>query len=137
MASLRLALDFFYPAALGLCSAHRAGALRATPLREFLGRQTGMYRFANAITDEQAREMTARICHDDNCIRRILWPLNDTELMDGPAAAKTRPQTGYPPAADTTRCLPLLCVEPCPFIVGEARKLARQKVGQASSLPAE
>lgn len=126
LASLRLALDFFYPAALGLWSAHRAGALRATPLRAFLGRQTGMYRFANGITDEQAREMTARVCHDDHCLRRILWPLNDAEPMSGPAAAKTCPEAGFAREVVTVDCVPLLCVEACPFIVGEARKLARE-----------
>ncbi len=125
LASLRLALDFFYPAALGLWNTHRAGALPVTPLRSYLGRQTGMYRFANSITDERAREMTARVCHDDHCLRRILWPLNDAEPMSGPAAVKTGPEAGWARDIVTVDCLPLLCVEPCPFIVGEARKLAR------------
>ncbi|HRH99152.1 MAG TPA: CbiX/SirB N-terminal domain-containing protein, partial [Prosthecobacter sp.] len=43
---LRLALDFFYPAALGMAHALEQEKLTAVPLRDLLGRQTGMYRFA-------------------------------------------------------------------------------------------
>ncbi|MCB1211111.1 MAG: hypothetical protein KDK97_17440, partial [Verrucomicrobiales bacterium] len=49
IAELKLALDFFYPAAVGVAAQHERGALGATPLREYLARQTGMYRFTNNI----------------------------------------------------------------------------------------
>lgn len=126
LAALRLALDFLYPAALGLWAAHQSGTLRASTLRGYLGRQTGMYRFANRISDEQACAMTARVCHQDHCLRRILWTLREEESMSGPAATKTAESAGHAPAAtDFPNRIPLLCVEPCPFILGEARRLAR------------
>ncbi len=138
LSELRLALDFFYPAALGLWSAQQAGDLRATPLRSCLGRQTGMYRFANGITDEQAHAMAARVCHQHNCLRRILWPLNDHEPLSGPAAAKCGESAGFVASAATSQNrLPLLCIEACPFIVGEARKLARANHDQKQAAQAD
>ncbi len=127
--SLQLALDYFHPAALGLAASWQSRTLRATPLREFLGRQTGMYRFANRITDEQAREMVTRICHESNCLRRILWPLEDGKPLDGAAACKSGDSAGFAPGCEAASRLPLLCIEACPFILGEARKLARTNHG--------
>ncbi|WP_009963851.1 CbiX/SirB N-terminal domain-containing protein [Verrucomicrobium spinosum] len=118
-ATLRLALDFLYPAALGLSRHHAAGTLEPVSLRQTLGRQTGMYRFSNKITDEQAQEMVA--CHCDaetKCIRRITWQLNLEQpltLIEG----NKRPDTV--PAGE----IPLLCVEACTHIVSAAREIAR------------
>lgn len=125
LADLRLALDFLYPAALGVWRSLQAGALRATPLRSYLGRQTGMYRFANGITDDQAHAMVGRICQSANCLRRIAWPLTDGEPMSGPAAVKGSDAAGFAPGVARQGNVPLLCIEPCPYIVGEARKIAR------------
>jgi len=114
---LRLALDFFYPAAAGM--AHAQEKLAAVPLREMLGRQTGMYRFANNITDEQADAMVGRTCASTRCLRRILWPLSASRPMSGDAAAKTLPN-------HAPKAIPLLCIEACTHIVSTARKVARE-----------
>jgi sirohydrochlorin cobaltochelatase len=116
---LRLALDFFYPAALGMAHALEQEKLTAVPLRDLLGRQTGMYRFANTITDEQAHAMIGRCCANTNCLRRILWPLTASQPMANEAASKTRPN--HAPNA-----IPLLCIEACTHIVSAARKIARE-----------
>lgn len=116
---VRLALDFFYPAALGMAHALEKQTLSAVPLREVLGRQTGMYRFTNTITDEQAHAMVGKTCANENCLRRILWPLATTQLLEGAAAAKTQPN--HAPNA-----IPLLCIEACTHIVSAARKIARE-----------
>lgn len=118
LAELRLALDFFYPAALGMARSLEKGTLAAVPLRELLGRQTGMYRFTNTITDEQAHAMIGTCCADANCLRRILWPLRSGEPMAHEAEAKTRPNHG-------PNALPLLCIEACTHVVSAARKIAR------------
>lgn len=118
MTSLRLALDFLYPAALGVWNAEREGRLAATPLREYLGRQTGMYRFANGITDEQAHSMVGNVCGGGKCMRRIVWPLNAGE---NPMGADKNAGCG-----ERAGDVDLLCVEPCPYIVGAARKIARE-----------
>lgn len=111
---LRLALDFFYPAAVGCAAALEAGSLDSTPLRELLGRQTGMYRFTNTISDEQAVEMVRKTCAAKNCQRRILWPLTPGNEFP---ADESKKQTG---------AIPLLCIEACPHIVSAARKIAKE-----------
>jgi sirohydrochlorin cobaltochelatase len=83
---LRLALDFFYPAALGMALALEQEKLVSVPLREMLSRQTGMYRFANNITDEQAHAMIGKCCANTKCLRRILWPLTASQPMANEAA---------------------------------------------------
>ena len=116
--SLRLALDYLYPAALGLALQEENGALNPVPLRVNLARQTGMYRFTNTISDDQAMEMVAKGCDlGSKCLRRITWGLNIDQPLYGPAVAKA------------TACgdseVPLLCVEVCPLLVGQARKVAQ------------
>ena len=117
--SLRLALDFFYPAAVGSAIALEQDRLTATPLREFLGRQTGMYRFTNTITDEQAHAMVGTTCASTQCQRRILWPLATDQALANEAASKAAACHG----GDE---IPLLCLEACPRIVATARKIAKE-----------
>lgn len=116
---VRLALDFFYPAALGMAHAFEVEKLAAVPLRQVLGRQTGMYAFTNTITDEQAHVMIARCCAEKNCLRRILWPIASDQPLEGAAAAKARPN--HAPEA-----IPLLCIEACTHVVSAAREIARE-----------
>lgn len=116
---VRLALDCLYPAALGLFHSHERASRRGVALREVLGRQTGMYRFANTITDEQALEMIETTCDTQTrCLRRILWGLTADKPLSGPAAAKCE-SSGSP------RFIPLLCMEACTHVVSAARKIAR------------
>ena len=129
LSELRLALDFFYPAAVGMALALESETLEAVPLRGLLGRQTGMYRFTNTIRDDQAHAMVGKCCADTNCLRRILWPLRSGEPMSGPAESKTQIKHG--PDA-----LPLLCVEACTHIVSAARKIARENHEAKTALAA-
>ena len=88
LADLRRALDYFYPAMLGVWLSHERGELRAVPLRETLDRQTGMYRVTQKITDDQAQEMIGGFCRTDGgCLKRILWPIAP-ERPDPHAAAR-------------------------------------------------
>ena len=127
---LRLALDFFYPAALGMAHALEQDKLAAVPLRDLLGRQTGMYRFANNITDEQAHAMIGKCCSNTKCLRRILWPLTASQPMANEAASKTQPN--HAPNA-----IPLLCIEACTHIVSAARKVARESFEAAQPKSAD
>ena len=116
--SLQLALDHLYPAALGLALQAEQGTLQPVPLRENLGRQTGMYRFTNTITDDQAMDMVARCCDSSTkCLRRITWGLTQEQPLYGAAAGKAAMPAGMD--------VPLLCVEVCPLVVGQARKVAQ------------
>lgn len=110
---LRRALDYFYPAMLGVWRSYANGTLPVTSLRETLGRQTGMYRVTQKITDEQARAMITGFCA--GCLKRRLW------TIDGAA----------PPVSPTaTPALPLLCQEACNLLVAEARKVVKTTNGE-------
>jgi sirohydrochlorin cobaltochelatase len=136
LAAVHLALDFFYPASLGKARADEKSELAAVPLRDLLGRQTGMYRFANGITDEQANEMIGRCCETSTrCLRRIIYPLTRGQPLSGPAVAKLGEESGHVPGQENA--IPLICMEACTHIVSEARKLARDNnASSAKSEPA-
>jgi len=102
---LRVALDYFYPAMLGVALSHERGELRSVPLRETLGRQTGMYRVTQKITDEQARSLIDSFCA--GCLKCRLWDARVPE--------------------QTAEEFPLLCHEACNLLVAEARKVVKAK----------
>lgn len=106
---LRRALDYFYPAMLGVWRSYANGTLQAVPLRETLSRQTGMYRVTQKITDAQAHTMVADFCA--GCLKRRLWVINGTAA---------------PSSLSATPSLPLLCHEACNLLVAEARKVVKK-----------
>ncbi len=129
-AALRLALDLFYPARLGAWRAFAAGRLAVTPLRETLGRQTGMYRVAGKLTDEQADALVGRFCRSDGgCLRAILW----RQDAAGAVPSARLPPEKFDPAHDQTggkhgpdtALIPLLCQEACNLLVAEARAVVK------------
>ena len=125
----RLALDLFYPARLGAWKAYGDGRLVTTPLRETLGRQTGMYRVTQKLTDEQADALVGRFCRSDGgCLRTILWKRDAA----GATPSTLLPPEKFDPAHDQTGAqgdgaswLPLLCQEACNLLVAEARAVAK------------
>jgi sirohydrochlorin cobaltochelatase len=125
-AALRLALDLFYPGRLAAFSAWEKGTLEATPLRETLSRQTGMYRTAAKIGDEEADALVGNFCRSDGgCLRTILWKRDG----NGTAASTRLPREKFDPQHDQAglgeRVIPLLCQEACNLLVAEARKIVR------------
>ncbi|MFZ4763702.1 MAG: CbiX/SirB N-terminal domain-containing protein [Roseimicrobium sp.] len=129
--ALRLALDFFYPAALGLWAHWQTQTLEPVSLRETLARQTGMYRFANTIRDDQAQDMVACECDaSTKCLRRITWRLDATQDLTKLGPSKL-PQAS-PTAASPTE-LPLLCVEACTHLVSAARAIAQRNYKEKSA----
>lgn len=139
LSELQLALEFFYPAAVGMVMAQEKGSLEPVPLRSLLGRQTGMYRFANGITDEQAGEIIGKCCDNaSKCLRRIVFKLDDTQSLGGAASAKLGAEAGQ--VSGQSGCIPLLCMEACNHIVSAARGVARknfEQKEQAAAAPAE
>jgi len=108
---LRLALDFLYPAAIGTRLALERGELVAFPLRATLGRQTGMYRVAQLITDEQAEEVIRETC-DEGCLRRRLWKISTVDAI----AAKPSDVPFVP------------CAEACNLLVAACRPMGKQNL---------
>lgn len=120
VAELRLALDYFYPAALGTWRAQLKNELTVVPLRETLGRQTGMYRVVGLITDEQIAALTSKCCAPSACRRRVLW-----EIEPG----KPHGQTEGKPLEVPEGILPLLCTEACNLLIAEGRKIVKGASG--------
>ncbi len=122
---LRRALDFFYPAMLGVWLSQLRGELAPVSLRETLGRQTGMYRVTQKLTDEQAQALIGGFCRSDGgCLKHILWRIAPEVPIHTLPAGKLQP----PPAIPS---LPLLCHEACNLLVAQARVVVKK-----SELPA-
>jgi hypothetical protein len=142
---LNCALDYFYPGRLAVFLAWKTGQLRVTPLRETLDRQSGIYRVAAKISDEQIDDVVGDFCRSDGgCLRTILWkrdqhgtipstklPLEKFDPSHDQATALSRPgSSAFAEAtADKTiparATIPLLCQEPCNLLVAECRKVVK------------
>jgi len=130
---LKRALDYFYPGRLAVFLAWKTGHLQTTELRETLLRQSGMYRVAAKIVDEQINDVVGDFCRSDGgCLRTILWKrdrggtISSTKLP----AEKFDPshdQAAGPRSATTGRVIPLLCQEPCNLLVAECRKVVKME----------
>jgi sirohydrochlorin cobaltochelatase len=122
LADLHLALDFLYPAALANWFRLRDGAARPVPLREMLGRQTGIYRITAAVTDPEAAGAIAATCRSDSaCLRRIAWPLAEGQPIPGLPSEKTC----LSPTSQQE--LPLVCLEGCALLLGALRQTVRSR----------
>lgn len=114
---VRLALDFLYPAALGLWTSQQEHLLRPVSLRETLDRQTGMYALAKQITSEEARCLISQTCNTTQCLKQILWPLE----REGTSSAASITQQVAP------NTVPLLCHEACGILISAARQAVKTR----------
>jgi sirohydrochlorin cobaltochelatase len=127
-AEVRLAIDLLYPGRLAALVSWQTGRITATPFRETLARQTGMYRVAATIRDEEADALIANFCRSDGgCLRTILWKRD----AEGRLPSTRLPIGKFDPQVDQTgrgeRALPLLCQEACNLLVAEARKVVKAR----------
>ncbi len=104
-------LDAIYPGVFAAACAHAEGRADAVALRATLDRQTGMYRFAGTISDEDARRVVSEVCAA-GCLRHVVWPIGVDEAPS-------------PPPRDPGS-IPLICLEACTFAVNKARELAKE-----------
>ena len=124
--SLHRALDFFYPAMLGVLLSHESGELEPVPLRETLQRQSGMYAVTKKITDPEAQQLIASFCDSrGGCLKTILWRI----APDVPVTSL--PQSKFDPLANqlgtSRRVLPMLCHEACNLLVAKAREVVKKQ----------
>jgi len=123
---VRLAVDLFYPGRAAAYEAWSRGKLVTTPFRETLARQTGMYRAAAKISDQEADELIADFCRSDGgCLRTILWK----RTADAVRASRLLPPEKFDVRFDQTgrgeRTFPLLCQEACNLLVAKARQVVK------------
>lgn len=122
-AEVHRALDLFYPARLAAYAKWLGHGLEPTPFRSTLERQSGMYRVAARITDEQANALIANFCRSDGgCLRTILWKRD----LNGTTPSTLLPPEKFEPSHDQTgrgeAVVPLLCQEICNLLVAAARE---------------
>jgi sirohydrochlorin cobaltochelatase len=123
---LRRALDYFYPGRLAMLAASTENRLSTTSLRETLDRQSGMYRVAAKISDEQIDDVVGDFCKSDGgCLRTILWKRDP----HGAVPSTKLPLGKFVPEHDQTgrgeNAIPLLCQEACNLLVAECRKVVK------------
>ena len=126
LGELRRALDYFYPGRLAMLAAWTENRLSVTPLREALDRQSGMYRVAAKISDEQIDDVVGNFCKSGGgCLRTILWKRDKT----GASPSTKLPQEKFDSTHDQTgrgeNTIPLLCQEACNLLVAECRKVVK------------
>jgi sirohydrochlorin cobaltochelatase len=136
--ALGVALDLFYPGRLAAFLAWETGSLATTPLRETLQRQTGMYRPAARISDEEANTLVGRFCRSEGgCLRTIRWTRDRT----GTLASTFLPSEKFDLSHDQTGLggpmIPLVCQEACNLLVAEARKIVKSGASTDSVIPSE
>ena len=133
--ALRRALDYFYPGRLAVFAAWKSGQLQTTPLRKTLDRQSGMYRVAAKISDEQIDCVVGDFCRSDGgCLRTILWKRDKQGTPEKFDPAFDQTKAGGRPgsatqatAAIAATSIPLLCQEPCNLLVAECREAVKGK----------
>ena len=140
---LRCALDYLYPSRLAVFAAWKGGYLKTTALRDTLDRQSGMYRVAAKISDQQINDVVADFCRSDGgCLRTILWKRDQggaiastklpKEKLDpvydqASAACSRRPAGDARASRSEAATVPLLCQEACNLLVGECRKVVKNE----------
>ena len=126
LAALRRALDYFYPGRLAMFAAWKANRFATTPLRETLDRQSGMYRVASKISDEQIDELLGNFCRSsDGCLRTILWKRDARGTVPSTKLPPEKFDTSHDQTGRGQRAIPLLCQEACNLLVNECRKVVK------------
>lgn len=133
LSALARAIDYIYPGRLAAFAAWKGGELVVTSLRETLNRQSGMYRVAAQISDEQIDDVVANFCRSDGgCLRTILWKRDVAGTTPSTKLPVTKfdvahDQTGDTKACSSTGLIPLICQEACNLLVNECRKVVKSE----------
>ncbi len=135
LGELKRGLDYFYPGRLAVFAAWKNGQLRTTTLRETLDRQSGMYRVAAKISDEQIDNVVGNFCRSDSgCLRTILWKRDKRGTVASTKLPPAKFDPAYDQAGPNKQVIPLLCQEPCNLLVAKCRKVVKME-GAAPSEP--
>lgn len=128
-------VEVIYPARLAAWRAWKLKRLVTTPLRASLNRQSGMYRIAAKITDDEINELIGNFCRSDGgCLRTILWRRDyagrvpSTKLPAekfAPATDQYAVTTEPQPVTEAVPSLPLLCQEACNLLVAACRDVVK------------
>ncbi len=131
---LRQSLDHFYPAMTALWYVYLEGQLKVVPLRETLGRQTGMYAASKRLQDDEGQQTVGSACAASNCLKRTLWPFAEGQpLTHLPAEVTTA--DARPAAFGGGTEIPMLCHEACNILVAACREIVKKRERSAAPPP--
>jgi hypothetical protein len=131
LSDLRRALDYFYPGRLAMLAAWKENRLSTTTLRETLDRQSGMYRVAAKISDEQINSVVGNFCRSDGgCLRAILWKRDANGTIPSPRLPAAKFDPGHDQTGRGQDAVPLLCQEACNLLVAECRKVVKGDIDE-------
>jgi sirohydrochlorin cobaltochelatase len=136
-------IDAIYPGRIAVLHAFKSGQLTTTSLRETLNRQSGMYRVAAKISDEQIDGLVGNFCRSDGgCLRTILWKRDASNEIP----SSRLPSEKFDPAVDqylspkklrsatpATESIPLLCQEACNLLVAACRDAVKMEAATPSA----
>ncbi len=126
LGELRRALDHFYPGRLAMLAAWTENRLSTTSLRETLDRQSGMYRVAAKISDEQIDDVVGNFCKSDGgCLRTILWKRDTHGVIRSTKLPPEKFDSTHDQTGRGESAIPLFCQEACNLLVAECRKVVK------------
>ena len=100
--------------------------LTTTTLRQTLDRQSGMYRIAAKISDEQINDLVGRFCRsNDGCLRTILWKRDERGAISSTKLPPNKFDASHDQTGHGEHVIPLLCQEVCSLLVAECRKVVK------------
>jgi hypothetical protein len=104
---LGTAVNQLYPGAIADWFAALAPNPPVTNYRDYVNRQTGMYRITAMLADADAAQLIQTVCARENCLKRRFWTV-----------------PGLAPDAPADKSL-IPCLEPCAVLMESARKAVR------------
>jgi hypothetical protein len=99
-----------------------------------LTRQSGMYRVASKISDEQINDLVGNFCRSNGgCLRTIFWKRDERGAVPSTRLPPDKFDASHDQAlwpglatpATTEHVIPLLCQEACSLLVAECRKVVK------------
>jgi len=126
LTELRRALDYFYPGRLAMFAEWKENRLTTTTLRGTLDRQSGMYRVAAKISDEQINDLVGSFCRSNGgCLRTILWKRDERGAIPSTKLPPNKFDASHDQTGHGKSVIPLLCQEACSLLVAECRKVVK------------
>ena len=137
-------IEAIYPGRLAVLHAFKSGQVTTTSLRETLNRQSGIYRVARKISEQEIDGLVGDFCRSDGgCLRTILWKRDASDKIP----SSKLPSEKFDPAVDqylspkklrsapaATESIPLLCQEACNLLVAACRDAVKTE-GATPSAP--
>ena len=114
-----------------MLAAFQQKRLVMTPLRETLNRQSGMYRVAARISDEQIDQLVGSFCNSDGgCLRTILWKRDAGGAIPSLKLPREKFDPKHNQSGRDEQAIPLLCQEACNLLMAECRSVVKGETNQ-------